>query len=171
MSVKGQLSAEEFAAQAHGDQRYGTHLPYHHHLASVVATLHRFGHDDPELVDAAWLHDTIEDTSVTSEDIAERFGVRVAELVWAVTNEDGANRGERHQKTYPKIAAQGTDAITLKLADRIANTEAARDQRRSLLGMYVKEHPAFRTALRPAGGDPVMWDHLDALIAAQPSTA
>jgi len=163
MSAAAPVSAEEFAMTAHGEQQYGD-SPCHHHLASVVEVLRRFGHDDPEVIDAAWLHDTIEATDVTRRQIARRFGERVAEIVWAVTNEDGADPRERRESAYPKIAAD-PEAITVKLADRIANTEAARSNDPGRYRMYDQEYGGFRQALCPAGGDPAMWEHLDALYA------
>ena len=60
--------------------------------------------DRARVVAAAWLHDTIEDTSVTREDIVAHFGDEVAALVWAVTGE-GATRSERNQSAYAKIRA------------------------------------------------------------------
>jgi hypothetical protein len=79
-----------------------------------------------------------------------------------VTSEPGPNRSERHKLTYPKIAAF-PDAITVKLADRIANVEASTRDNPSLLSMYHSEYPGFRSALIGHGGDPALWAHLDQL--------
>ncbi len=115
--------AKFYAEIAHGGQVYNEEVPYTVHLQNVVATLERFGlgHCD-EIMCAGWLHDSLEDTKTSYTDIRKRFGEQVAEMVYAVTDERGRNRHERHLKTYPKIRGnQG--ATALKLADRIANVE------------------------------------------------
>lgn len=164
--------AQEFAARAHAGQEYGGHS-YTFHLAQVVAVLDRFGFraDDPvpakrdqaqDLIIAGWLHDVVEDTSVTSEEVAAEFGATVAALVVAVTNEPGANRKERAAKTYPKIRAAGESAVALKLADRIANVESCLAD--SKLGMYKKEAEGFRSVLRKPGEWEEMWLVLEKLV-------
>ena len=157
-------NAREFAIAAHGDQRYGDG-PYQVHLAAVAAVLDRFGIATDPLRQAAWLHDTVEDTDTTREQIAERFGDHVAALVWAVTNEAGPNRRARNAATYPKIARQ-PGAVLLKLADRIANVESCIASGDRRLSMYAREYPGFRAALRSDGDEVArpLWDHLDALI-------
>jgi (p)ppGpp synthase/HD superfamily hydrolase len=71
--------ARAFAIAAHGNQRYGEQ-PYEVHLAAVRQVLFDFGHGG-ELAIAAWLHDTVEDTDVTVEQIELEFGSAVAALV------------------------------------------------------------------------------------------
>lgn len=168
--------ASEFALHWHKDQKYGR-KPYHVHLLDVVEVLRRFIDWDElpqELIDAAWLHDTIEDTGASQTEIEVLFGKRVADLVHAVTNESGVNRKERHEKTYPKIRAIDR-AITIKLADRIANVEQAISHDRfgrppqRLFEMYDREWDGFRTALQGqcAGEgetEAMMWAYLAELI-------
>lgn len=69
MSIKLQ-QARKFAVEAHGDQRYGDE-PYVVHLDHVLAVLQRFGIEGEDILVAGLLHDTIEDTNVTQEQIAE----------------------------------------------------------------------------------------------------
>lgn len=158
--------ARRIAFELHKDQKYG-HLPYAKHLADVVANLYRFDYNvSDDLVDAGWLHDSIEDTGIKRGYISNQINERVAELVWRVSNEQGANRKEKHTLTYPKIAAD-SDAITLKLADRTANFEhslAARNL--SLLKMYIKEHEEFKDALgqNPTDVHKYIWYKLDLII-------
>lgn len=163
-------AARAFAIERHGDQRYGDGAPYSTHLAAAVEVLHRFGYgDDPQLVCAAWLHDVVEDTPTTRDEVAAYFGDEVAALVWAVSNEPGKNRAERASKTYPKIAATPR-AIIVKLADRIANVEASKRSRRDLYAMYRREWPKFETSLRNPDGPSAMWFHLASLFpAAEPA--
>jgi (p)ppGpp synthase/HD superfamily hydrolase len=152
------------AAAAHQGQRYGD-FPYLTHLLSVVENLHRFGVATPELVLAGWLHDAVEDTDLTVEDVRAEFGDTVAELVYAVTTEDGKNRKERNARTYPKMAAI-PEAVRLKLADRIANVESCWQTQDSKLFMYQREYRDFRQSLRDDSDQVAlaMWNHLDKLL-------
>lgn len=150
--------------------------PYTAHLAEVESVLIRFGYNSESsitaqnLLVAAWLHDILEDTTVTYEELMSGMGKEVADLVYAVTNESGANRKERHLKTYPKIISHPY-AIILKLADRIANTEASVNLSKNgsfhFLKMYKKEYPGFRNALYVSGVQESMWQHLDLLLLVQ----
>lgn len=117
---------------------------------------------------ARWLHDAVEDTDMTVAQVELMFGKRVADLVYRVTNEQGKNRRERHEKTYPKILASD-DAITLKLADRIANVEASIETSdNDKIGMYLKEYEGFRNKLHKDGTHDAMWRHLDFLLNGSP---
>lgn len=159
--------AKMFAEAAHAGQTYDKY-PYTYHLSQVVLVLEKFGWDDSAMLCAGWLHDSIEDTNTSYNDIKAEFGEEVAELVYAVTNELGRNRKERNERTYPKI--RGNDRPTaLKLADRIANVEhgsinGGKDE------MYRKEFSSFESMLRP--GDKAeedqrlerMWRHLRKLL-------
>ena len=70
--------AAAFAAQAHhGTFRKGTQIPYITHPMEAAVIVSGFT-DDPEMIAAALLHDVVEDTGVTEEEIRERFGSRVA---------------------------------------------------------------------------------------------
>ena len=129
-----------YASVKHAGQTYSNGLPYTHHLSQVAAVVERFDTSIPmyevskqQMLEAAWLHDVIEDTKTKRKDIAEMFGEKVAELVWAVSNEPGENRKVRHALTYPKtLSVPG--AVFVKLCDRIANVEAGGD----LVQMYNK---------------------------------
>lgn len=154
--------AREFATKAHGDQKYGKELPYAYHLEQVVLVARRYGlHEDVQV--AAWLHDTLEDTDVTFEELMKEFGVTVFDLVNAVTNEAGANRKERHAKTYPKIR-RDPSAVALKLCDRIANVSFSIERNDKIMELYVKEHDSFVAALQQPNELSSMWCELDNLI-------
>lgn len=92
--------AKEFAIRAHdsiGHRRKYTQLPYHVHLVNVADIVSSVT-DDPEMIAAAWLHDVVEDTPVSLQDVHSEFGEGVAELVESLTDisrpEDG-NRATR----------------------------------------------------------------------------
>lgn len=161
ISTPDLVKAREFAIRAHGDQRYGG-LPYSVHLADVVNVCIKFGIGG-DIRTAAWLHDVLEDTATTLPELYNGgFSSVVCSLVVAVTNEPGKNRKERHLKTHPKIRKHGKDAVILKVADRIANTEFSM-KHGSMLGMYRKEFRDFYDALYKPNECDAMWDYLKAL--------
>ena len=90
MNPKVQI-AREFALKAHRSQQYGQH-PYSYHLDCVAELLAPFG-DDAQV--AAYLHDTIEDTPTTIDEIATCFGDVMAECVAILTDESGETRQAR----------------------------------------------------------------------------
>ena len=159
-------AARKFAIEAHGNQWYGV-LPYEEHLRSVERTLLRFGVTDETVLAAGWLHDVMEDTCITYGALVTRFGMGVASLVDAVTEEPGANRKERAIKTYTRIRRYGAPAVILKVADRIANTEASIQSRDRHLKMYREEFPAFSTALFASGECDAMWEYLRSISTEQ----
>ncbi len=114
-------NARSFAIAAHADQRYGGQ-PYETHLAAVVQVLCDFGYDEPDR-QASWLNDVVEDTIVALAQIRSRFGDMVTDLVDAVTRL-GPTRQARNAWIYAGLRACPA-AAAVKLADRIANVEAA----------------------------------------------
>jgi (p)ppGpp synthase/HD superfamily hydrolase len=158
--------AKRFADIAHYKQKYGTN-PYTYHLKQVEMVLNRFGFtNDVRLQIAAWLHDIIEDTPFSYDQVKHGFGPDVADIVYAVTNEMGRNRKERYAKTYPKIRANPR-ALALKLADRIANIEFSKGTNTEYINMYKKEMPFFEEALYEKSDDErieTMWQYLKSLF-------
>jgi (p)ppGpp synthase/HD superfamily hydrolase len=158
--------ARELAQRFHREQKYGDE-PYIVHLRAVEAVLVEFGFLDEEMRSAAYLHDVLEDTSATSEDLLrEGFSKEVVGLVEGVTSESGSNRRERNSATYPKIA-QDVKRVALKLADRIANVRHSIATNSSHLEIYKREHPGFRRALHGLFDESrinAMWRSLDALL-------
>src|SRR6266567_8802688 len=93
--------AADLAAHRHnGMARKGRgNEPYINHLAEVANLLATATEGaDAELVAAGWLHDTIEDTDTTREELAQKFGERVAALVVEVTDDMSLPKEERRQK-------------------------------------------------------------------------
>ena len=156
--------AKQFAIEAHGAQKYGRQ-PYSYHLQTVATVLGEFGYHGEELHSAAWLHDVLEDTPRTYEDLIRAgFPETVATYVQCVTAVGSPSRKERNKLTYPKIR-KSPEATILKLADRIANVRECINNRDPKLRMYRSEYPDFRTAL--ITGDPgarKMWLELDELL-------
>lgn len=110
-----------------------------------------------DLCVAAWLHDVLEDTATTREELQVLFGAEVQDLVWAVTGV-GANRRERNANMYAKCRVLPR-AVHLKLADRIANVRASHGTP-DKLSMYRREMATFRRELGD-WGLPAMWKALD----------
>ncbi len=139
-------AAKEFAIAQHGTQKYGDR-PYSYHLAQVSQVLAEFGYAGDEAIMAAgWLHDVLEDTPTTYEILASEFGKETADIVFAVTSEPGENRADRFRKTALEIQSN-KKALIVKLADRIANTEASLQSNPKLYKMYLKEFPLFKQLL------------------------
>ncbi len=145
--------ARDYATQAHRriDQRrkYTKH-PYEVHLKAVAETVAGVS-DDPEVIAAAWLHDTVEDTPATLEDVAAAVGPGVAQLVAEVTDvsrpSDG-NRAARKAIDRRHLAKASPRAKTIKLADLIDN---CRDICREDLGfarVFTDEMAALLEVLR-----------------------
>jgi (p)ppGpp synthase/HD superfamily hydrolase len=153
--------ARETAREAHGGQKYGDE-PYEVHLDAVVEVLRRFGCEDSEILMAGYLHDTLEDTHLIKDLLINRFGLRVAELVDACTDGIGRNRKERKERPY-RLIPQVPGALTVKLADRIANIESAAHTNPGLLKMYRKEQAVFVKRLYHHSHEE-MFHHIDKLL-------
>jgi (p)ppGpp synthase/HD superfamily hydrolase len=124
--------AAEFAATAHRDQTWygadGQTLSYVLHFtgvaAEVIASLAAEPTEHGDLaVTCALLHDTVEDTSVTLEDVERRFGSAVRHGVAALTKEEGSSGDKRvaMEDSLERIQAQPHEVWRVKLADRIMN--------------------------------------------------
>ena len=115
--------AARFAVEAHsGTERRGKAYPYIIHpmeAASIVATIT----NDPELLVAAILHDTVEDTHVTLEQIKEKFGERVATLVKNETAPADKTMTWRDKKKaqIEQLASASYDSKVVALGDKLSN--------------------------------------------------
>lgn len=100
--------------------------PYIIHPAAVADIVREVEHT-PEMLAAAWLHDTVEDTNATLQDIREHFGKIVYELVEMLTDvskpEDG-NRRTRKEMDRQHTAKASPEAQTIKLGDLIHNSKS-----------------------------------------------
>jgi len=118
--------AYSFAAEAHEGQHRRSGEPYISHtlsVAEIMADLHL----DDDTISAAFLHDVVEDTPVTLETVAERFGTDVAHMVDGVTKISSlsmVNPEARKAETYRKLilsTAQDPRTVLIKLGDRLHN--------------------------------------------------
>ena len=115
--------AVAFATQAHsGTERRGKAYPYIIHpmeAVSIVATIT----NDPEMLAATILHDTVEDTDVTIEQIRELFGQRVADLVQHETAplDDSLTWREKKTQQIKQLAEAPYDSKVVALGDKLSN--------------------------------------------------
>ena len=124
-------SAVEFAVRYHGGQTRPTGAPYAEHLLEALEVLVR-GADvtDPDILQAAVLHDVVEDTPCTIDDVRRAFGGRVAELVAWVTKpapEEGSDRTAAKEAYLGRLRDAPDDAVVVKLADRASNVQTLRN--------------------------------------------
>ncbi len=134
------------ASKAHSNQFYGIY-PYVYHVLEVATIAKDLKLSETVQV-ACVLHDALEDSDLSYNDIKKEFGMEVAEIVYAVTDELGRNRKERKEKTYPKIRPN-SDAILVKLCDRIANVRNSKKSNQDMFDVYAMEQSEFMIALFP----------------------
>ena len=116
------LAAFKFAADKHRDQRRkGAHQPpYINHLIEVAEQLARVGKiEDINVLLAAALHDTVEDTKTTKEEIAEKFGAPVSEIVMEVTDDKDLSKAERKEKEVEHAPNLSIEGKLVKISDKI----------------------------------------------------
>ena len=117
-------SALEFAARKHCKQRRkgADGIPYINHPIEVVNLLaHTMRTNDVELLTAAVLHDTLEDTETTQEEIVQQFGVEVFKLVLEVTDNMSLPKAKRKQLQLEHAKDLSIKAKQIKIADKTCN--------------------------------------------------
>lgn len=119
------LEAASFAAHRHRDQRRKDidATPYINHPLEVAKILSQAGVNDRDVLAAALLHDTIEDTETSVADISERFGERVGHLVLEVTDNKSLPKAERKRRQVQNGPKKSDGAKMIKIADKIANLQ------------------------------------------------
>ena len=118
------LKAAHFAAEKHRDQRRkDKHAsPYIIHPISVALAITQIGGvDDPEILAAALLHDTLEDTETTPEELEAEFGKKVCEYVLDVTDDKILPKDERKRRQIEHAKQISKGAALIKLGDKISN--------------------------------------------------
>lgn len=118
------LAAVHFAAEKHRLQtrKDEDESPYVNHVIQVAEVLARVGGvTDLDVLVAAVLHDTVEDTRTTREELAECFNERVASLVQKVSDDKTLSKEERKRLAVEHAPELPFEAKLIKLADRICN--------------------------------------------------
>ena len=146
-----------FATKAHGEQkRKYTQEPYVEHTKRVANLVRTVEHSEA-MICAAYLHDVVEDTPVSREEIEQNFGKEVARLVHELTDEfvkedyPALNRKKRKQREVARQAEMSPEAKTIKLADVIDNTRDIIKNDKDFARRYIPEMEALVEALQ--GGD------------------
>lgn len=118
------LRAADFAARKHRDQRRkDSHAsPYINHTTAVALLLADIGGvRDAEILAAAILHDTLEDTDTTPEELENTFGPRVRKLVEEVSDDKNLAKAERKRLQIEQAGGLSPGAVLIKLGDKISN--------------------------------------------------
>ncbi|MFC5824843.1 HD domain-containing protein [Nonomuraea insulae] len=152
--------AVDFAALRHADQRRPAGEPYMQHLLEVVTVLaEAVNTTDIDMLRAAVLHDVVEDTDCSLDEVRNHFGDRVTVLVEWVTKPaaaEGESREEVRAAYLARLRDAPADALVVKLADRLSNVqrldshprpEKRRAYYRETVGSIVplaQSHPWFR---------------------------
>ena len=127
--------AAQFAIEAHkGTERRGKGFPYIIHpmeAATIVANIT----NDPEMLAAAILHDTVEDTDVTIEQIEGLFGPRVARLVNTDTAMKGDSWRARREVQIERFRQSDCDSQVVALGDKLSNLRAIAQRYKKFLNL------------------------------------
>jgi guanosine-3',5'-bis(diphosphate) 3'-pyrophosphohydrolase len=159
------IDAERIATDAHASQMrkytWDAYIVHPKAVADIVADVT----DDPVTIAAAWLHDVVEDTHVTLDQIRKHFGWAVAGLVENVTNvtckEDG-NREMRKALERAHLAKAHPKAQTIKLADILDNVPSIVRYDPGFAVTYVEEKRLVLNVLRK--GNATLWHRAKQLI-------
>jgi (p)ppGpp synthase/HD superfamily hydrolase len=129
-SQESYIKAYRFAAHAHQGQKFpGTKISYIMHLSfvsmEILAALNIEQERDGNLaLQCAILHDTIEDTNTTFEQLESEFGAKVASGVLALTKDNSLEKSLQMSDSLQRIKKQPQEIGMVKLADRITNLQA-----------------------------------------------
>ncbi len=120
--------ARDFGREKHAGQfrKGAAKEPYEAHLAEVAALVAGFG-GAPEVVAAAWLHDTVEDCEVPAAEIADRFGPMVAQIVAEVTDDKDLDKAVRKRMQVFNAPKKSAGGALVKICDKISNIRAVAD--------------------------------------------
>lgn len=122
------FDAIEYAARAHREHyRKGTRIPYIIHPISVAKVLIEYDCAE-DIIVAGILHDAVEDTEVTLEEIRSSFGEKVAALVAAVSEPDKSDTWEnRKRHTLEQLRTAPMDVLLLSCADKLDNIRSIKE--------------------------------------------
>ena len=136
-----------FAAKAHeGMIRKGSRIPYIYHPMEVALIVAQMT-DDPEVIAAAYLHDVLEDTSVTPEELEQNFGSRVLSFVMAESEDKSRTWRERKASTIAHLKRAPREVKLLTLGDKLSNMRStARDYMEGIMDglQELRELPPFQ---------------------------
>jgi len=156
--------ARLFACEAHKKQkRRYTFEPYSVHLKSVACMVASVT-QKPQIVAAAWLHDIVEDTPITLEDVGV-FGFEIKKLVFEVTDHSSrtdGNRAARKKIDLDHARFASPDAQTIKLADLIDNADSIIEFDPNFAKIFMAEGLELFGLLTE--GDPQLFERAENLL-------
>lgn len=137
--------AKDFAFKAHSSHYFPCGRKYTSHLETVAelsrqALQHDSSLDEGILLSTAYLHDSIEDTAVTHEDIFNFFGQNISNAVSALTKNKHLTKSSQIQHSLQRILRQPREIWVTKLADRIANLQQSIFLHDNKWGVDYKEY-------------------------------
>lgn len=156
------------------NQKYDDTLPYSFHLKMVYNVCKRFIHLIPKelrlivLLGAAG-HDLIEDARMTYNDVRDKYGIEVAEIVYSCSDEKGKDRDGRHSmKFYNELKELHYNGVRIgvfvKMCDVIANGTYSRVNGSSMFPKYKRDLPKIKKLLYIAGEFDEVWDELELIL-------
>lgn len=124
---------------------------YWKHLEGVVNRLKNLGIADEDFLCAAWLHDIIEDTNTTFDDIEQRFGSKVAVLVLALSKNKNLSKGQQEQQYVKQLKDASWEAKLIKLCDMSANLKDLKNApwSKTKKSKYVKKKLHYLNVIKP----------------------
>lgn len=140
--------------------------PYEVHLEQVNFYAKMFLSEIPSkdrelVISAVWLHDVIEDTRQTFNDVKAHTNKEIAEIVYALTNEKGKTRKQRANAKYYKGIKKTKYATFIKLADRIANVMYSKSKNSKMFEVYKKENDFFIKSLKKTWWEKILYKESD----------
>lgn len=145
-----QTNPEKFAVKAHGNQMYGS-KPYLYHLKKVNELVIKYGGSKEEQI-IAFLHDVLEDTPVTKEELSKKFGSKIAHIVDLLSNKSSK------EETFKRIRTS-REAVFVKLCDRLANVSEGTKNNK-----YRKEQSLFKQILYRPGEFDNLWREIESKL-------
>lgn len=124
------VKAVVFAADKHKDQRRkdaGASPYINHPIALTNVLLHEGGVAELDILVGALLHDTVEDTDTSAEELREVFGARICSIVLEVTDDKRLDKPARKRRQIEKAPNLSIEAKAVKLADKICNLRDVAD--------------------------------------------
>ncbi|MAD98994.1 MAG: putative GTP pyrophosphokinase [Prokaryotic dsDNA virus sp.] len=147
--------ARQLTTRYHWGQMYGDKT-YMYHLEKVIKTLKALDRYSEVNVCVAYLHDILEDTTCTVDDLTHHFGTKIVNPVLLLTREK-----DTRFKSYLECIRTSKTATLIKLCVRYVNMQECLDNNSTLGKKYLKEYSVFREVLYEPQEHKLLWSLLD----------
>jgi (p)ppGpp synthase/HD superfamily hydrolase len=146
------IKAQEFATQKHlGQKRKFNGSDYITHPASVAELVSHFG-GNTEMIAAAWLHDVVEDTNTSIDEIKKEFGSKIANFVNELTNPTEVEKnGNKSKYIADKMPQMSDESLTIKLCDRLNNVSDFKNADKKWANKYANKTRFIINSLKDSG--------------------